>query len=116
VLREGLAAAPRNPSLRHALGLSLARTGQIDKALVELGAAAHGAADNAWFAYVYAVGLQQAGRAVSARREIERALELRPKDAQFIAAALSFAQSRNEQHTAEEYERRLRRALSDAQR
>ena len=62
VLREGLARNPRAATLHHALGLALVRQKQKSDSLAELRAAAELAPESGRFAYVYAMGLDDAGR------------------------------------------------------
>jgi tetratricopeptide (TPR) repeat protein len=57
ILREGLALDENNPALRHALGLSLVRSGRREEALAELRRAAQLAPENPRFAYVLAIAL-----------------------------------------------------------
>ena len=85
-LREGLAAAPGNPALRHALGLSLVRSGDMAAALVELEAAAQAEPDNARYAYVYAIGLHSSGKVDTAIAVLETALERHPANREMLMA------------------------------
>ncbi|NJD31052.1 MAG: tetratricopeptide repeat protein [Gammaproteobacteria bacterium] len=59
ILREGLAKAPSDATLHHALGLSLVRQKRNEEALRELKRATELAPDNSRFAYVYGVASQE---------------------------------------------------------
>jgi predicted Zn-dependent protease len=63
----------------------------MPEALRELARAAALAPDDARFAYVYAVGLNAAGRRADALQELERALERHPDDRELRAARAEFA-------------------------
>ena len=63
VLQQGLAVAPRSAELHHAIGLLLIRQQKYRDAVAALGRAAGSAPDNPRYAYVYAVALQETGRA-----------------------------------------------------
>jgi len=58
-LRDGIARAPADATLHHALGLSLVRQKKNDEALRELKRATELAPGNARFAYVYGVAKSQ---------------------------------------------------------
>jgi predicted CXXCH cytochrome family protein len=88
-LLEGLDAAPGETSLRHALGLSLARTGDLPAALKELEAAARAAPQSARYTYVYAIALHSAGREQAALRELEQGLERHPANREFLLTLAS---------------------------
>ncbi len=62
VLTRGLAAAPADPSLLHALGLTRVREHRLEDALPLFGRAATARPEDARFAYVYGVALHEAGR------------------------------------------------------
>jgi len=88
-LLEGLDAAPGDTTLRHALGLSLARTGDLPAALKELEAAARAAPQSARYTYVYAIALHSAGREQAALRELEQGLEQHPANREFLLTLAS---------------------------
>ena len=85
-LHEGLAAEPGSPALRHALGLSLVRSGDMAAALVELEAAAQAEPGNARYAYVYAIGLHSSGKVDAAIAVLETALERHPANREMLMA------------------------------
>lgn len=96
VLRDGLRlAGDGDAMLHHALGLTLARRRQLPAALRELAAATRLAPDDARFAYVYAAGLQSAGRQAAALRELDRALSRHPDDRDLLIAAASYGGARS---------------------
>ena len=68
LLREGLALDENNAALRHALGLSLVRSGEPEAALGELGRAAELAPDNPRFAYVFGIALNSMDQQAEAVR------------------------------------------------
>ena len=80
LLREALRIAPKNADVHHALGLLLVRERRIDEALSELSRAAALAPENARYAYVLAVGLDSAAKALRAREVLEQALRRHPAD------------------------------------
>jgi tetratricopeptide (TPR) repeat protein len=72
-LLAGLAVAPDNADLHHALGLSRVRTKRLEAALEDLKRATELAPANPRFAYVYAVALDGAGRTREALPILETA-------------------------------------------
>jgi predicted CXXCH cytochrome family protein len=86
VLREGLAAAPENAALHHALGLALVRRKEPAAALRSLERAARLAPDQPRYAYVYAVALNSLGRAAEALGTLERAAARWPADRDILFA------------------------------
>ena len=86
VLREGLARNPRAATLHHALGLALVRQQQKTDGLAELRAAAELAPESGRFAYVYAMGLDDAGRTADALKVLDAARARHPYDRDVLAA------------------------------
>jgi predicted CXXCH cytochrome family protein len=80
VLEAALARHPESAALHHALGLLRVRQKRHDAALEELARAVALAPDEPRFAYVYAVGLADAGRVREALAVVERGLARRPDD------------------------------------
>jgi predicted CXXCH cytochrome family protein len=80
VLRKGLARVPDAAVLHHALGLLQVRRKNLPAALESLGRAAKLAPDDARFAYVWAVALEEAGRRQEARAAVDAALRRAPGD------------------------------------
>lgn len=66
-LRDGLARSPADPTLHHALGLSLVRQQRKEEALRELRRATELDPDNARFRYVYEVAEEELGAAGAGR-------------------------------------------------
>ena len=92
-LREGLAAAPDNAVLRHALGLALVRAkANPDEAIDALARAADLAPDNARYGYVHGVALHSSGRLADAIAALRRVSERHPGDRETLAALVGFEQ------------------------
>ena len=89
LLEAGLARAPRNASLHHALGLSFVRQQQSAAALSELQRAAELAPDAHRYVYVYAVALNSYGRRNDAIRVLERAAARWPADRDILTALIT---------------------------
>jgi len=85
LLREGLDLDAGDGVLRHALGLTLVRTGQNDAALVELQQAATLLPDISRYVYVYAVALNSMGQPDKAIEVLEAARRNFPGDAEIAA-------------------------------
>ncbi len=108
VLRDGLKASPDDPSLHHALGLSLVRQQRLPEALPELARAAALAPDNARLAYVHAVALHSVGRTTEALRWLERALARAPADRDVLSALVALNAEAGHAEAARRYDQRLR--------
>lgn len=113
VLHEGLRHVAGNPTLRHALGLKLAREQRLPEALRELEAAALAAPENTRFGYVYAVALQSAGRLSAARAALDRALERLPEDRELLVAAAEYAREARDPAAEHGFADRVLRAYPD---
>jgi tetratricopeptide (TPR) repeat protein len=111
VLREAIARSAQNASLHHALGLTLVRLGRSDIALDELRRAAELDPARARYAYVYAVGLQSAGRRGDAVAVLKANLQLHPNDRDSLAAMVNFSRENGDVAGALEYAQRLARQL-----
>jgi tetratricopeptide (TPR) repeat protein len=111
VLRRGIAVLPREADLRHALGLTLIRRGARDQALTELAAAAETAADNARYAYVFAVALQSVGRRDDALNILESFDARQPDDVEVLNALVSFNREAGRREQALKFARRLKAVL-----
>ncbi|HEX7373489.1 MAG TPA: tetratricopeptide repeat protein [Steroidobacteraceae bacterium] len=108
-LRSGLAVAPDDATLHHALGLSLVRQKKMPAALDELKRAAELAPGNIRLTYVYAIALHSTGRTREALTWLQRALVRAPNDRDVLSALMTMnAQSGNAQ-AASEYGARLQR-------
>lgn len=78
VLRASLAAVPESADAHHALGLTLVRLGQRERARAVLARAAELAPDLPRYAFVYAVSLHSSGDSAGARRVLESLLARHP--------------------------------------
>jgi len=85
-IEAGLARAPKNAALHHALGLTLVRQGNRTQALLELERAAQLAPDEARYTYVYAVALHSTGRAADAINVLDRAAARWPNNREVLMA------------------------------
>ena len=106
-LRDGLAIAPGDANLHHALGLTLVRLQRLDEALDELQRAAELEPGDARFAYVYAVALHSTGEAKAAIARLETALAAHPDDRDILQALVSFHGEQGEAVEARKYAARL---------
>lgn len=107
VLREAIARSDRDASLHHALGLTLVRLKQSDAALDELRRSAELDPERARYAYVYAVGLQSAGRRGDAIAVLKVNLQRHPNDRDSLAAMVNFSRETGDTRGALEYAERL---------
>jgi Flp pilus assembly protein TadD len=105
VLRSGLRANPGNATLLHALGLSLVRQGRRAEGLRALGEAARRACERA-LAYVYGVGLHDAGQS-RAIQVLEAALERHPNDRELLYALAGYQRGAGQLGRALSHARRL---------
>jgi len=85
-LEAGLARAPKNAALHHALGLTLVRQGNRRQALRELERAVQLAPDEARYTYVYAVALHSTGLAADAINVLDRAAARWPDNREVLLA------------------------------
>ena len=108
VLREGLARNPRAATLHHALGLALVRQKQKTDGLAELRAAAELAPESGRFAYVYAMGLDDAGRTGDALKVLAAARARHPYDRDVLSALAFLTVKTGDRATALRYADRLR--------
>jgi predicted CXXCH cytochrome family protein len=111
VLREALSRSEQDASLHHALGLVLVRQKQLDAALDELRRAAMLDDGQARYAYVYAVGLNSAGRPDEAIAILKASLHRHPNDRDSLAAAVAFSREKGDSAAALEYAERLARVM-----
>ncbi|NIX76371.1 tetratricopeptide repeat protein [Microvirga sp. c23x22] len=108
LLRSAISVAPEAAAPRHALGLTLVRLKRYPEALEQLRRAAELEANNARYAYVYAVALQSAGQPDEARRILEQALGARPDNAEILAALMQDSLRQRDIAMALGYAERLR--------
>jgi Flp pilus assembly protein TadD/formate-dependent nitrite reductase cytochrome c552 subunit len=104
MLRTGLARAPADASLHHALGLALVRSGQRAEALRELERAVRLAPAEPRYTFVLAVALHSTGRPTEAIKLLERAAARWPGDRDILIALATMqrdaGQSEAARHTA----------------
>jgi tetratricopeptide (TPR) repeat protein len=108
VLREGLARNPRAAVLHHVLGLSLVRQKRRAESLRALRDAANLEPDNARFAYVYAVALNDAGQSRDALKVLDAALTRHPYDRDVLSALAHFSAQSGNRELAKNYVKQLR--------
>lgn len=111
-LRQGLAATPADPTLHHALGLSLARSGRQAEAVGALKRATE-LSDDARFAYPYAVALHSSGKVTDAIDTLERARVRQPRDRDVLFALATFHRDAGRASRALEYAEQLQRYYPD---
>jgi Flp pilus assembly protein TadD len=85
-IRAALKTSPQSAAARHALGLSLVRQKRVPEALAELAMASKLAPDNARFAFVYAVALNDTGRRAEAIKVLRAALTRNSYDREILRA------------------------------
>jgi tetratricopeptide (TPR) repeat protein len=107
VLRSMLARVPSAPTVRHALGLWLVRSGRHQEALAELKLAAQQAPDNAHLSYVYAVALGSAGDQGQALDVLRDVLSRHVFDRESLFAAAGFERDIGHLDEAKGYATRL---------
>lgn len=112
VLREAIVKSPQDASLHHALGLTLVRTRQPDGALEELRRAAELDPERARYAYVYALGLQSAGRRSEALAVLKANLQRHSNDRETLLALVNFSREAGDIRGALEYAERLAKLSS----
>ena len=108
VLREGLARNSRAAMLHHALGLALVRQKQSAEGLKALRVASELAPENERFAYVYAVALNDAGRAKEAIQVLAAALKRDPYARDVLSGLAFFTAQAGKRELALGYVRQLR--------
>lgn len=91
-MQQAIDRAPAAAAPQHAMGLLLVRQGNLDAALGHLERAAALEPDNARYAYVYGVGLWEAGRREAAIATLEAALAAHPGDRDLQSALASYRQ------------------------
>jgi Flp pilus assembly protein TadD len=89
VLRRGLAAAPRDPGIHYALGLTLVRQKRMPEALTELERAATLPPERVRYVYVYGVALDSAGQTDRALEVLAGAHAVHPGNREILLALAS---------------------------
>jgi predicted CXXCH cytochrome family protein len=107
VLRAAVALTSKDAGLHHALGLVLVRLKQSDEALEELHRAVELDPNQPRYAYVYAVGLNSAGRAGEAMAALKENLAHHPTDRDTLLALISFSRDAGDVSTALDYAEQL---------
>jgi len=99
-LRQALKADPRSAVLHHTLGLALTRQKAREQSLQEFRAAVQLAPNDARFAYVYAVALNDAGRNNEALQVLETALKSNQYDRDLLLGIVYFSQQAGDRDLA----------------
>ena len=94
VLQQGIAQQPFDAGLHHALGLSLARSNNMDAALASLGKATKLDPGIARYAYVYGIALNSADRPDEALKVLEEAHMAKPNDREVLFALATINRDR----------------------
>jgi predicted CXXCH cytochrome family protein len=97
----------QEPSLLHALGLTLVRQRRLSEATSLLGEAARSAPHNARYDYVYAAALGGLGNRNDAVRVLEGTLERHPYDRDALSAMIAFQRQAGQSSAALVYQARL---------
>jgi len=113
VLRKAIETSPQNGGLHHALGLTLARLKRPDEAIEQLHRATELAPDNARYAYVYAVGLDSAGRRAEAMTALKENLARHPNDRDTLTALIGFNRDQGDNAATLDYAERLAKITPD---
>ena len=109
-LEMGLARAPKNAALRHALGLTLVRQGERAQALKEIERAAQLAPDELRYTYVYAVALNSVGRPADAIKVLDRAAARWPGNRDVLMALATMQRDAGQPEAARRTVQRLAEA------
>jgi hypothetical protein len=112
-LRQGLSLSPDAADLHHALGLLLVRKADKTAALQEFAVAAKLAPDNARYAYVYAIGLNSAGKQREALAVLKAANAHQPYDLDILSVLISMQREAGDNKAALVYARKAAEALPD---
>jgi tetratricopeptide (TPR) repeat protein len=107
ILERALVRDPTNPELQHALGLTLAREGDLPQALDHLRKSAEGRPESSRFAYVYGIALKSAGRPAEAIRVLEEAQHRHPADPEILFALATLERDRGNLMEARRHARSL---------
>jgi predicted CXXCH cytochrome family protein len=112
-LRRGLSLSPDAADLHHALGLLLVRLTDKTAAQQELAVASKLAPDNARYAYVYAIGLNSAGKQRKALAVLKAANTRQPYNLDILSALISMQREAGDNKAALVYARKAAEALPD---
>jgi predicted CXXCH cytochrome family protein len=112
-LRRGLSLSPKAADLHHALGLLLVRLTDKSAALQELALAAKLAPDNARYAYVYAIGLNSAGKLREALAVLKAANSRQSYNLDILSALISMQRESGDSKAALVYARKASQVLPE---
>jgi tetratricopeptide (TPR) repeat protein len=107
ILRRGLAAAPRDPGVHHALGLALVRLKRLSEATAELKRAAELAPDDPHYAYVYGMALDAMGDPKRAIQTLQAASARHTGSRSLLEALVTVSAKAGDAASAQEALRRL---------
>ncbi len=107
ILRRGLAAAPGDAGLHHALGLSLVRQKRLPEALVELERAAKAPPERARYVYVWAIALDSVGQTRRALDVLAAAEKKRGGNREILEALVSLHGKAGDEYAASRYAKKL---------
>ena len=96
LLRRAMDIEPANATVRHSLGLLLARQHRYTEALEQLRRASELTPDNTRYAYVYAIALNSTGASTEAMAVLERAHQQHPTDRDILLGLVSIARDTND--------------------
>lgn len=113
LLQQAVDRNPEAPQAHHFLGLSYVRRKRLDLALPELKRATDLDPAMPRYAYVYAIALDQSGRAEEARTVLDGLLARHPYDTDALVAGLNWAMRRNDRKAALGYLTTLREVRPD---
>jgi tetratricopeptide (TPR) repeat protein len=113
VLRSGLAAAPRNADLHHALGLLHIRGKRTRDAVEELKAAAELDPGTPRYAYVYALALQETGDVEGALQVLDKAQARHPASRDILTALVAVNRGAGRLEAAKRYAQEMSRRYPD---
>ena len=108
VLRQAIAAIPGSADAHHALGLSLIRQKQTDKAVLALQTAATLNPDNPRYVYVYAVALNSTSKSNEAMMVLQGAHNRHPDNAEILTLLVSILRNAGNERAAQSYANKLR--------
>jgi predicted CXXCH cytochrome family protein len=108
-LHSALKTAPQSGDVQHALGLLEIRSGNLNKALEYLAAAAALDGASPRHRFVYAIALHDTGDAAGALRELRALLRELPADEQALLALANYSAEGGDLRAARDYVERLQR-------
>jgi Flp pilus assembly protein TadD len=107
VLRQGVAASPRDAGIHHSLGLTLVRLKRLPEAIAELKRAAELAPGDPRYAYVYGMALDAAGDAKRAMQTLKAASARHPGSRNLLEALVTVSAKAGDAASANDALRRL---------